>query len=136
VRIDYDVAVLKDTSKKYGITQKMFQKFTISAGLLFSLSACSTFTPAFTPVTGNHYVSANGALQIRGELVDSTDVRIFVNDAKVIQDKVSLIKGDGDFSGSFRGQPVRATCATSSGRKLAGTTCTVAVAGERVTLTL
>jgi len=110
----------------------MFQKITISAALLFSLSACSTFAP----VTGNHYVSADGALQIHGELVDSTDVRIFVNDAKVIHESVSLLKGDGDFSGNFRGQPVRATCATSSGRKLTGTTCVVAVAGERVTLTL
>ena len=58
-------------------------------------------------------------------------------DAKVIEDQVSLTKGDGDFSGSFQGKPVRAICATPSGRKMAAaTTCTVAVAGERVTLAL
>jgi hypothetical protein len=110
----------------------MFQKLTLCAALALSLSACS----AFTPVTGSRYVSANGELQIRGELVDSTDVKIFVNGSKVIDDHVSLLSGDGDFAGSFRGQPVRASCSTSAGRKLNATTCTVAVAGERVTLRL
>ena len=110
----------------------MFYKLAISAGLILSLPACSTLTP----VTGNHYASADGHLQIRGELVDSSDVRIFVNDAKVIEDRVSFTKGDGDFSGSFQGKPVRAICATPSGRQATGTTCVVAVEGKRVTLTL
>jgi hypothetical protein len=69
-------------------------------------------------------------------LVDSTDVRIFVNGEKVIDDKVSLLHGDGKFNGSYQGKPVSADCATPAGRKLNATTCTVAVAGERVTLTL
>lgn len=111
----------------------MFQKITIIAGALALFSACST---TMTPVTGNHYASTDGALHIRGELVDSSSVRIYVNNAKVIEDSVSLLKGDGDFKGSFQGKPVHASCATVSGRTMAGTTCLVAVAGERVTLTL
>jgi type 1 fimbria pilin len=111
----------------------MFQKITICAGLIALLSACST---TMAPVTDNHYASTDGALHIRGELVDSSNVRIYVNNAKVIEDNVSLLSGDGDFKGSFQGKPVHAKCATTSGRKLSGTTCLVAFGGERVTLTL
>jgi hypothetical protein len=110
----------------------MFQKLTISAVIVWLLPACSMLTP----VTDSHYVSANGALQIRGELVDSTDVRIFVNEDKVIDGHVSLLNGDGDFAGTFRGGPVRASCSTAAGRRLDATVCTVAVAGERVKLKL
>jgi hypothetical protein len=110
----------------------MLIKFTIGACLAATLCACSSFAP----VTGSHYVSADGQLQIRGELIDSTDVRIFVNDAKVIDDRVSLLHGDGEFAGHFQGRPVSARCATPSGLKLNATTCTVALDGERVTLTL
>jgi type 1 fimbria pilin len=111
----------------------MFQKITICASLAVLLSACST---TMAPVMGNHYASNDGTVHIRGELVDSSNVRIFVNDAKVIEDHVSLLKGDGDFSGSFQGKPVRATCATQGGPTLSGTTCLVAFGGERVTLAL
>jgi hypothetical protein len=111
----------------------MFQKITTFAAMVTLLSACST---TLAPVTANHYASNDGALRIRGELVDSSSVRIFVNDAKVIEDNVSLVKGDGDFSGSFQGKPVQASCATPSGRKLSGTICQVVFAGERVTLNL
>lgn len=107
-------------------------KFTFGACLAVTLCACSILTP----VTGSHYVSANGQLQIRGELVDSTDVRIFVNDTKVIDDHVSLLHGDGEFVGNYLGRPVSARCATPSGLKLNATTCTVALDEERVTLTL
>jgi hypothetical protein len=107
-------------------------KFTFGACLAVTLCACSILTP----VTGSHYVSANGQLQIRGELVDSTDVRIFVNDTKVIDDHVSLLHGDGEFAGNYQGRPVSARCATPSGLKLNATTCTVALDQERVTLTL
>lgn len=110
----------------------MHTKFTFAACLAITLAGCSSFTP----VTGSRYVSANGLLQIRGELVDSTDVRIFVNDAKVIDDRVSLVRGDGEFAGNYQGRPVSARCATPAGLKLNATTCTVALDGERVTLTL
>jgi hypothetical protein len=126
------VFVLKDTHKNTENTRKMFQKLTIGIGLALLLPACSILAP----VTDSRYVSADGALQIRGELVDSTDVRIFVNGDKVIDDHVSLLNGDGDFAGTFQGAPVRASCATAAGRRLDATVCTVAVAGERVKLKL
>lgn len=88
------------------------------------------------PVTESHYASKDGKLAIRGELVDSTDVRIFVNGEKVIEDQISLMHGDGKFNGNYQGKPVSADCATAAGRRSNATTCTVAVAGERVTLTL
>ena len=110
----------------------MLIKFTLGACIVLTLGACSSFTP----VTGSYYVSADGRVHIRGELVDTTNVRIFVNEAKVIDDKVSLLHGDGDFAGNYQGRPVSASCATSADFKLGATTCTVALDGERVTLRL
>jgi hypothetical protein len=107
-------------------------KFTIVASLAVMLSGCA----AVAPGTGTHYVSADGRTEIRGELVDSSAVRIFVNDSKVIDGHVSLVRGDGEFAGTYQGKQVSADCSTASGRKLHATTCLVAVAGERVRLTL
>jgi hypothetical protein len=119
-------------AKMRGDYTKMSTKFMIAAALAVTMSGCATFTPT----TDSHYTSRDGKLAIHGELVDSTDVRIFVNGEKVIDDKVSLLHGDGKFNGNYEGKPVSAECATPAGRKLNATTCTVAVAGERVTLTL
>jgi hypothetical protein len=96
-----------------------------------SLSACSTLTPA----TDSRYVSADGKVAIRGELVDGSDVRIFVNDSKVIDDRISLLHGDGKFGGSFEGKAVSADCSTA-GQKHHVTTCMVAVGSERAHLRL
>lgn len=86
--------------------------------------------------TGSRYVSADGNLRIRGELVDSTGVKIFVNENKVIDEHVSLVRGDGEFAGTWQGKRVSADCSTSGGRKMHATTCLVAVGGERVRLSL
>jgi hypothetical protein len=110
----------------------MSTNFMIAAVLAATMSGCA----ALAPVTGNHYTSPDGKLDIQGQLVDSSDVRIFVNGDKVIDDRVSLVKGDGKFDGNWQGKPVSADCATAEGRTTGATTCTVAVAGERVTLTL
>jgi type 1 fimbria pilin len=110
----------------------MSYKFTILALAGIVLSGCAAFTPA----TESRYVSADGQLQIRGELVDSTGVKIFVNENKVIDEHVSLVHGDGEFSGTWQGKRVSADCSTAGGRKLHGTTCMVAVGGERVRLSL
>jgi type 1 fimbria pilin len=107
-------------------------KFTIVALAGMILSGCAMFAPA----TESRYVSADGSLQIRGELVDSSAVKIFVNDNKVIDEHVSLLRGDGEFAGTWQGKRVSADCSTSGGRKLHGTTCLVAVGGERVRLSL
>jgi hypothetical protein len=110
----------------------MSTKFTIAAVMAVTMSGCA----AFAPVTDSHYTSRDGKLDIHGELIDSSDVRIFVNGAKVIDDQISLLHGDGKFDGSYQGKPVRADCATSAGRQANATLCTVAVDGERVTLRL
>jgi hypothetical protein len=110
----------------------MSTKFTIVVALAATMSGCG----ALAPVTGNHYTSRDGTLDIRGELVNSSDVRIFVNGDKVIDGQVSLLHGDGRFDGSYKGKPVIAECATAAGRMAGATTCLVAVSGERVTLTL
>jgi len=110
----------------------MSQKFTLMACLGMTLSGCAMFTPA----TESRYVSADGTLQIRGELVDSTGVKIFVNENKVIDEHVSLLRGDGEFAGTFQGKRVSADCSTTGGRKLHATTCMVAVGAERVRLIL
>jgi type 1 fimbria pilin len=107
-------------------------KFTIVACAGLILSGCAMFTPA----TESRYVSADGTLQIRGELVDSSGVKIFVNENKVIDEHVSLLRGDGAFAGTWQGKRVSADCSTTGGRKLHGTTCLVAVGGERVRLSL
>ena len=107
-------------------------KFTIVAGLAMILSGCAVMAPE----TESRYVSADGQIQIRGELVDSTAVRIFVNDSKVIDGHVSLLRGDGEFAGTYQGKQVNADCSTAGGRKLHATTCLVALGGERVRLRL
>jgi len=110
----------------------MSTKFMIMAAVAVTMSGCT----ALAPVTGNHYTSRDGKLDIQGQLVDSSDVRIFGNGDKGIDDHVSLMHGDGKFGGTWQGRKVSADCATAQGRKVGGTTCLVAVGDERVTLTL
>ncbi|PQO88545.1 hypothetical protein C5614_30240 [Massilia phosphatilytica] len=110
----------------------MSTKFMIAAAVAVTMSGCT----AFAPVTGNHYTSRDGKLDIQGQLVDSSDIRIFVNGDKVIDDRVSLLHGDGKFGGTWQGKQVSADCSTAEGRKVGGTTCLVAVGGEQVTLKL
>jgi pyruvate/2-oxoglutarate dehydrogenase complex dihydrolipoamide dehydrogenase (E3) component len=96
------------------------------------LTGCAT-SPA---VTGSSVVSDDGQLQIRGELVDSSGVKIFVNNDKVIDEHVSLVRGDGEFAGNYQGKRVSADCSTSSSKTLHATTCLVAVGSQRVRLSL
>lgn len=110
----------------------MSTNFMIAAALAVTMSGCA----ALAPTADSHYTSRDGKLDIRGELVDSSNVRIFVNGEKVIADEVSLVTGDGRFDGNWQGKPVSADCVTAAGGKVGATTCTVVVAGERVTLAL
>jgi hypothetical protein len=103
-----------------------------AAVLAVTLSGCA----ALAPVTGNYYTSRDGKVAIHGELVDSSNVRIFVNGDKVIDDQVSLLHGDGKFEGKWQGKRVSADCSTAAGGQLNATLCMVAVGGERVTLRL
>jgi type 1 fimbria pilin len=110
----------------------MLNKITMMACASMFLTGCAMFTP----VTESRYVSADGQLRIRGELVDSSAVKIFVNDSKVIDEHVSLLRGDGEFSGTWQGKRVSADCSTAGGHGLHATTCMVAVGRERVRLVL
>jgi len=110
----------------------MSTKFMIKVAFALTLPGCASLAP----VTESHYTSKDGTLTIHGQLVDGSDVRIFVNGEKVIDDQLSLLHGDGKFNGNYQGKPVSADCSTPAGRQLNTTTCTVAVAGERVTLAL
>ena len=110
----------------------MSTKFMIMVALAVTMSGCA----ALAPVTGSHYTSRDGKLDIQGQLIDSSDVRIFVNGDKVIDDQISLLHGDGKFDGRWQGKRVSADCSTPAGRQLNSTRCTVAVEGELVTLTL
>ncbi len=110
----------------------MSTKFMIAAVLAVTMSGCT----ALAPVTGNHYTSRDGKLDIHGEFIDNAAVRIFVNGDKVIDDQVSLVRGDGKFDGTWQGKRVSADCSTAAGGASGATRCTVAVAGEHVTLTL
>lgn len=106
---------------------KMFVKIAFAAGVAFALSACSSLPPVHPDAT------ASAPLQIRGDLVDLTNVKIFINGDKVIDQQVSLLRGDGEFRGTYAGKPVTASCSTAPGHKASGTTCLVSVNNARMT---
>lgn len=69
--------------------------------------------------------------QIRGELFDFTNVKIFIDGVKVIDGRLSLISGDGEFAGRHAGKPIAASCTTSSGLLASTVRCIVFVDNER-----
>lgn len=90
----------------------LFKKtITIASSLLFvtALTGCTTVAPSqgYRPAG-----STAAPWQISGELFDFTNVRIFVNGAKVIDERLSLLSGDGEFHSSYRGKPVSTNCYT------------------------
>jgi hypothetical protein len=95
--------------------------FTVLATGCASVTPQSNYAPAATTSSG---------LQVRGELVDLTDVKIFVNGNKVIDEQLALLSGEGRFNGSYEGKRVLADCSSKSGLALAKTRCVVSVAGE------
>ena len=66
--------------------------------------------------------------QISGELFDFTNVKIFVNGVKVIDERLSLLSGDGEFHSSYRGKQISANCYTDG---WGGTKCLVFVDNRR-----
>jgi hypothetical protein len=94
----------------------------------FTAAGCTTVAPS----QGYRAPGSTAApWQIRGELFDFTNVKIFVNDTKVIDKRVSLVSGDGEFRGSYGGKAITASCSTSAGLLTAGTRCIVFVDNER-----
>jgi hypothetical protein len=105
----------------------MSRKFILAALCAALSTGCasvkhdSNYAPVATSPSG---------LQVRGELVDLTDVKIFVNGQKVIDQQLALLSGHGKFDGSYGGKRVLADCSSKSGLALAKTRCVVSVGPE------
>jgi hypothetical protein len=102
----------------------MLVKFVSAAVLAVLATGCASVAP------DAHYAPAAttaAGLQLRGELVDQTDVKIFVNGQKVIDEQLGLVSGEGAFRGSYDGQRVAADCSSAAGLTLAKTRCVVSV---------
>lgn len=54
-----------------------------------------------------------------------------INAQRVIDGRLNLLTGDGEFSGSYQGKPVNVSCITKMGAFATTTTCFVFVAGEK-----
>lgn len=96
--------------------------------LALSIAACSTVAPSqgYRP-SG----STAAPWQISGELFDFTNVKIFINGSMVIDRRLSLMSGDGEFQGSYNGKQITANCSTSSGLLVSATRCLVFVENEK-----
>jgi len=110
----------------------MSRRLAISAATIaliaLSISACSTVAPS------QGYRSAGSTAapwQISGELFDFTNVKIFIDGAIVIDERISLLSGDGEFHSSYNGKQIMANCSTSSGLMSSSTKCFVFVDNER-----
>ncbi len=92
------------------------------------VTGCSTVAPS------QGYRSAGSTTapwQISGELFDFTNVKIFIDGTKVIDQRVSLLNGGGEFQSTYRGKQIMASCSTSAGLLAASTKCIVFVENER-----
>ena len=101
----------------------------LSASLLvLSATACTTVAPSqgYRPAG-----STAAPWQISGELFDFTNVKIFINGTKVIDERLSLMSGDGEFHSLYNGKQIMASCSTSAGLVLSSTKCMVFVDNER-----
>jgi hypothetical protein len=101
--------------------------FFISAFTL-SITACTTVAPSqgYRP-SG----STAAPWQISGELFDITNVKIFVNGSMVIDKRLSLLTGDGEFNSSYNGKQIMASCSTNTGLVSSSTKCIVFVDNEK-----
>jgi hypothetical protein len=69
---------------------------------------------------------------ITGEVNLLTGFAAFnINGQRVIDGRLNLLTGDGEFSGAYQGKPITATCITKTGFVTTATTCFVFVAGEK-----
>jgi hypothetical protein len=95
---------------------------------VLSVTACSTVAPS------QGYRSAGSTeapWQIGGELFDITNVKIFINGVKIIDDRLSLFSGDGDFHASYSGKQISASCTTNTGLLAKTIKCFVFVENEK-----
>lgn len=103
-------------------------KKTLILAMACVVTACTTTAPSqgYRPPG-----STAAPWQIHGELFDITNVKIFVNGTKVIDERMSFMSGDGEFRGRYDGKNVTASCATSSGLMTVSTRCFVFVENEK-----
>ena len=69
--------------------------------------------------------------QIYGELFDFTNVKIYIDGVKVVDERLSLLSGDGEFRGRYGGKAISASCSTTSGLLSSSVRCIVFVDNER-----
>ena len=82
--------------------QNRFAAATLTISLVSVLVAgCATLAPSqgYRPAG-----STAAPWQISGELFDFTNVKIFIDGSKVIDERVSLMSGDGEFRGTYKGK--------------------------------
>jgi hypothetical protein len=104
----------------------MLNKITIATALTVFATGCSTPIQGYLPAS-----SKTAGWKISGELVDMADVRIFINGEKVIDDRLALLSGAGEFHGSYAGQEVTANCSSKAGIVTDKTKCAVFVGNRR-----
>ena len=104
----------------------MLKKVAIATALAIVATGCATPMRGYLPVDAE-----TAQLKIRGELVGMTDVRIFINGEKVIDDRLALLSGAGEFHGSYGGKEVTADCSSKAGLVADKTRCAVFVGRQR-----
>ena len=109
-------------------TPQMIRIFT-SLATATLLSACATQAPS----QGYRPAGYSGApWTITGAVnLLSGSATFDINSQRVIDGRLNLLTGDGEFSGSYQGRPVNASCITKMGFVSNVTTCFVFVAGEK-----
>jgi hypothetical protein len=102
----------------------------ISLASALILTACATHAPS----QGYRPAGYTGApWNITGSVNLLTGSATFdINSQRVIDDRLNLLTGDGEFTGSYQGKPVNASCITKMGFISNVTTCFVFVSGEKV----
>ena len=106
---------------------KAVLKYLLTSALVIS-SGCTTVaaTQGYRP-SG----STNAPIQISGELFDFTNIKIFIDGSKVIDKRLSLLSGDGEFQANFRNMVIAASCSQSTGLLESFTKCIVFIDNER-----
>lgn len=114
------------------MTDHMFRKILNSILAVSALALSATACTAVAPSQGYRSAGSTAApWQISGELFDFTNVKIFINGTKVIDERLSLLSGDGDFHASYSGKQILASCTTSTGFVATSTKCYVFVENEK-----
>ncbi|GAB3447834.1 hypothetical protein NX773_23145 [Massilia solisilvae] len=100
----------------------MFRKLGMAAGCAVFCAGCSTALPAF-----DHGPVQMDGVRVNADLVDLTQLKVYVNGEKVIDDGLSLPRGEGSFRGNYAGKPVLASCSTRHLMASGATSCVITV---------